>query len=94
MPPVAAHTPIATWRSCGPNSGSISPSEVGSISAPPIACTTRAAIRKPTDGASAQAALAATKIAEAEQEGALSPERVGPAPGRDEQRGEHDRVAA
>ena len=29
-----------------------------------------------------------------EQERALAPERVGPAPGRDEQRGEHDRVAA
>ncbi len=73
MPPVAAHTPIATCRSCGPNSGSIRPSDVGSISAPPSACTTRAPIRKSTDGASAQAALEQTKIARPSRNARLRP---------------------
>ena len=94
MPPLAAQIPIATWRFSGSNSGSISPSEVGSISAPPTAWTTRAATSTPTDGAAAQAGAREHEHAEAEQEGALAPERVGPAAGWDEQRREHDRVGA
>ena len=81
MPPVAAHTPIATWRSCGPNSGSISPSEVGSISAPPAACTTRAPISEADRRRQRAAGAGGDEHGQAEQERALAPERVGPAPG-------------
>ncbi len=73
MPPVAAHTPIPRWRSVGANSGSMRPSDVGSISAPPAACTTRAPIRKPTDGASAHAALASRKTVRPSRNARLRP---------------------
>ncbi len=73
MPPVAAHSPIATCRFSGSNSGSISPSEVGSISAPPAACTSLAAISAPTEGAAAHAAEANTKIARPRRNARLRP---------------------
>ena len=60
MPPTAPHSAVADARRSSGNSGSSSPSDVGTSSAAPAACTTRAAIRNSTDGASPHSAEAPT----------------------------------
>jgi hypothetical protein len=57
--PVAAHSAVAVARFSAGNSGSISPSEVGTTIAAPTAWSTRAAITSSTLGATATSADAA-----------------------------------
>ncbi len=88
----AAQPATATDRWCGLNSGSSSASEVGSISAAPIACTTRVATSASTDQARRTGGARDGEEREPGEEDALAPVGVGPAAGGDEQRGEDDRV--
>ena len=60
--PVAPHSAVAVARCSIGNSGSSSPSEVGTSTAAPAACTTRAATRTGTDQASPQSADAARNV--------------------------------
>ena len=57
-PPTAPHSAVADARRSGGNSGSSSPSEVGTSSAAPAACSTRAATSAHADQASPHSAEA------------------------------------
>ena len=74
-PPTADHSPMAAPLRPGPKAGSSSPRDVGSMSAPPVACSTRAAIRNPSEGAIAQSAEEAVKIARPMRKAFLRPAR-------------------
>ena len=74
-PPTADHRPMAAPLRAGPNAGSSSPSDVGSISAPPVACTTRAATSTPREGASAHRADDTVKMASPIRKARLRPAR-------------------
>jgi len=74
-PPTADHRPMAAPLRAGPKAGRSSPSDVGSISAPPRACTTRAATRKPSVGATAHSAEAAVKAPSPSRKARLRPAR-------------------
>src|SRR3954466_11306188 len=60
--PVAPQIAVAVARLAAGNSGSISPSEVGTTIAPPTAWSTRAAINSSTFGAKAHNADAARNV--------------------------------
>ena len=90
--PTAAQMLIAFGRSAGANSGSSSASDVGSSTAPPAAWITRAPISSPTEFAIAAQRRPDDEHDDAAHEGPLAPDAVGHAPGRHEQRREHDRV--
>ena len=60
-PPTAPEMPIAADRRFGGNSGRTSASELGITSAPPSACTTRAAISRAAFGANPHAIDATVK---------------------------------
>ena len=74
-PPTADHRPIAAPLRAGPNAASSRPSEVGSIRAPPTACSTRAPTRNSRDGETAQRADAVVKMASPSRKARLRPAR-------------------
>ena len=92
-PETADQMPIATGRCSGGKAGSRRPSVVGIIIAAPTAWRTRAPTRKGIEGEIAQSAEAADEGEQADDEDALAADPVGDPPGRDQQRGEDDRVA-
>ena len=87
-----AHTPTAAvcWRAG--KDGSSSPSEAGTMTAAPAACSTRPAISTPRTGATAHSTDAAVKMATPASRKPAPAEVVGQPSGRDQERGEHDRV--
>ena len=74
-PPTADHSPMAAPLRAGPKAGRSSPSEVGSMSAPPVACRTRAPTRKSSEGATAHSAEEAVKMANPSRNALLRPAR-------------------
>ena len=93
-PPTADHRPMAAPLRSGPKAGRSRPSEVGSMSAPPVACSTRAPTRKSSAGRQGAQGRGGGEDGQADEEGPLAPGPVGPAPRRDQGGGEDDGVGA
>src|ERR687891_774072 len=92
-PPTADNKRTAPRRRSAGNAASRSPSEHGTMTAAPVAWTTRAAIRTPTPFAAAQSADPSVKTATPARKLRFRLVRSAQAAGGNEQRSKDDRVA-
>ena len=74
-PPTADHSPMAAPLRAGPKAGRSRPSDVGSMSAPPNAWSTRAPTRNSREGATAHSAEEAVKTPRPIRKAFLRPAR-------------------
>ena len=91
-PPIAAHTRTAPGRRSAGYAASTSPSDVGTSSAAPTACTIRNATSMPTDGRGGARRRGGREDRDADEEAAALRPCGRRAARRDEERGEHDGV--